>query len=84
MEIIDALEPVRRGIYAGAVGHFDYHGNLDLAIAIRTLVYANGRAFWGVGAGIVADSGPRRGVGRDHEQGARAVDGGAARGAGAR
>jgi anthranilate synthase component 1 len=58
MEIIDALEPVRRGIYAGAVGHFDYHGNLDLAITIRTLVYANGHAYWGVGAGIVADSDP--------------------------
>ncbi|MBK7367513.1 MAG: anthranilate synthase component I [Candidatus Eisenbacteria bacterium] len=58
MEIIESLEPVRRGIYAGAVGHFDYHGNLDLAIAIRTLVYANGKAYWGVGAGIVADSQP--------------------------
>lgn len=58
MEIIDALEPVRRGVYAGAIGHFDYHGNLDLAITIRTLVYANGRAYWGVGAGIVADSVP--------------------------
>ena len=58
MEIIEALEPVRRGVYAGAVGHFDYHGNLDLAITIRTLVYANGRAYWGVGAGIVADSVP--------------------------
>jgi len=44
MEIIDALEPVRRGVYAGAVGHFDYHGNLDLCIAIRTLVYADGQA----------------------------------------
>jgi anthranilate synthase component I len=60
MEIIDALEPVRRGVYAGAVGHFDYHGNLDLCIAIRTLVYAGGRASWGVGAGIVADSEPER------------------------
>ena len=58
MEIIEALEPVRRGVYAGAIGHFDYHGNLDLAITIRTLVYANGRAYWGVGAGIVADSVP--------------------------
>jgi len=58
MEIIDALEPLRRGVYAGAVGHFDYHGNLDLAIAIRTLVYANGHAYWGAGAGIVADSDP--------------------------
>ena len=60
MEIIEELEPVRRGVYAGAVGHFDYHGNLDLCIAIRTLVYAKGRAHWGVGAGIVADSEPER------------------------
>ncbi len=60
MEIIEDLEPVRRGVYAGAVGHFDYHGNLDLCITIRTLVYANGAAHWGVGAGIVADSDPER------------------------
>jgi anthranilate synthase component 1 len=60
MEIIESLEPVRRGVYAGAVGHFDYHGNLDLCIAIRTLVYANGHAHWGAGAGIVADSRPDR------------------------
>jgi anthranilate synthase component 1 len=60
MEIIDDLEPVRRGLYAGAVGHFDYHGNLDLAITIRTLVYSGGKAHWGVGAGIVADSDPAR------------------------
>ncbi len=60
MEIIEELEPVRRGVYAGAVGHFDYHGNLDLCIAIRTLIYANGQAHWGVGAGIVADSEPER------------------------
>jgi anthranilate synthase component 1 len=60
MEIIDELEPVRRGAYAGAVGHFDYHGNLDLCIAIRTLVFADGMAHWGVGAGIVADSEPER------------------------
>jgi anthranilate synthase component 1 len=58
MEIIEELEPLRRGVYAGAVGHFDYHGNLDLAITIRTLVYAGGAAHWGVGAGIVADSEP--------------------------
>jgi anthranilate synthase component 1 len=60
MEIIEELEPVRRGVYAGAVGHFDYHGNLDLCIAIRTLVYTNGRAHWGVGAGVVADSEPEQ------------------------
>jgi anthranilate synthase component 1 len=60
MEIIEELEAVRRGVYAGAVGHFDYHGNLDLCIAIRTLVYQDGVAHWGVGAGIVADSDPER------------------------
>jgi anthranilate synthase component 1 len=60
MEIIEDLEPVRRGVYAGAVGHFDYHGNLDLCIAIRTLVYTAGHAHWGAGAGIVADSEPER------------------------
>ena len=60
MEIIEGLEPMRRGVYAGAVGHFDYHGNLDLCIAIRTLVYSGGRAHWGAGAGIVADSEPER------------------------
>jgi len=60
MEIIEDLEPLRRGVYAGAVGHFDYHGNLDLCIAIRTLVYADGHAHWGAGAGIVADSEPER------------------------
>jgi len=60
MEIIEQLEPVRRGVYAGAVGHFDYHGNLDLCIAIRTLVVADGQAHWGAGAGIVADSDPAR------------------------
>ncbi len=60
MEIIDDLEAARRGVYAGAVGHFDYHGNLDLCIAIRTLVYQDGVARWGVGAGIVADSAPDR------------------------
>ncbi|HEY3215604.1 MAG TPA: anthranilate synthase component I [Candidatus Eisenbacteria bacterium] len=58
MEIIEALEPLRRGVYAGAVGHFDYHGNLDLCIAIRTLVYHAGHAYWGAGAGVVADSEP--------------------------
>ncbi|CAN5613748.1 anthranilate synthase component I [soil metagenome] len=61
MEIIDELEPVRRGIYAGAVGYFGYGGqNMDTAIAIRTLVYARGRAYVQAGAGIVADSVPSR------------------------
>jgi anthranilate synthase component I len=60
MEIIDELEPTRRGVYAGAVGYFDLHGNLDLAIAIRTLLLKDGRAHLGVGAGIVYDSVPSR------------------------
>jgi anthranilate synthase component 1 len=60
MEIIDELEPHRRGVYAGAVGYFDYHGNLDACIAIRTITFAKGRAYVGVGAGIVADSQPER------------------------
>jgi anthranilate synthase component I len=59
MEIIDELEPVRRGIYAGAVGYFAYGGiNMDTAIAIRTLVAARGQAFVQTGAGIVYDSVP--------------------------
>src|SRR2546425_9103855 len=60
MEIIEDLEPVRRGVYAGAVGHFAYRGILDLCIAIRTRVYTGGQAHWGAGAGIVADSDPDR------------------------
>jgi anthranilate synthase component 1 len=60
MEIIEELERHRRGIYAGAVGYFDFHGNLDLAIAIRTLLFRDGHAYLGVGAGIVIDSDPKR------------------------
>ena len=60
MEIIDELEPVARGIYAGAVGYFGFNGNMDMAIAIRTLVTANGQAHVQAGAGIVADSVPER------------------------
>ncbi|HWN82665.1 MAG TPA: anthranilate synthase component I [Candidatus Udaeobacter sp.] len=58
MEIIEALEPTRRGIYAGAVGYVDFQGNLDTAIAIRTLVFHRGQAHVQAGAGIVADSTP--------------------------
>ena len=61
MEIIDELEPVRRGPYAGAVGYFAYGGEtMDTAIAIRTLVIADGQAHLQAGAGIVADSVPHR------------------------
>jgi len=59
MEIIDALEPTKRGPYAGVVGYFDFSGNLDTAITIRTmLVSPDGRASVQAGAGIVADSDP--------------------------
>jgi len=60
MEIIDELEPSRRGPYAGAVGYFSYNGNADFAITIRTLVADRNRAYIQAGAGIVADSNPRR------------------------
>ena len=61
MEIIDELEPVRRGPYAGAVCHFGHGGmNMDSAITIRTVVVADGQAYVQAGAGIVADSDPAR------------------------
>lgn len=60
MEIIAELEPDKRGPYAGAVGYFDFSGNLDTAIAIRTIVIKNGIASVQAGAGIVADSIPER------------------------
>jgi anthranilate synthase component 1 len=58
IEIIQNLEPTARGIYSGAVGYIDYSGNLDVCIAIRTLVLENGAAQIQAGAGIVADSVP--------------------------
>ena len=58
MEIIDELEPSRRGIYAGAVGYVSFQGDMDLAIAIRTAVLRNGMLYAQVGAGIVHDSVP--------------------------
>ncbi len=60
MEIIDELEPTRRGIYAGAILYLDFSGNLDSCIAIRTLVARRGRAYVQAGGGIVADSVPER------------------------
>lgn len=60
MEIIEELEPCRRGPYAGAVGYFSYNGNADFAIAIRTLFADGRRAHVQAGAGIVADSVPER------------------------
>jgi anthranilate synthase component 1 len=59
MQIIDDLEPTKRGVYGGVVGYLDFSGNLDTAIAIRTMVVApDGRASVQAGAGIVADSDP--------------------------
>lgn len=60
MEIIDELEPTKRGVYGGVVGYIDFSGNLDTAIAIRTMVVTpDGRASVQAGAGIVADSDPQ-------------------------
>ncbi len=60
MEIIDELEPVKRGVYGGAVGYLGWSGNLDTAIAIRTAVIKDGQLHIQAGAGIVADSVPAR------------------------
>ncbi|MCK6390033.1 MAG: anthranilate synthase component I [Azonexus sp.] len=59
MEIIDELEPVKRGIYAGSVGYLGFNGDMDLAIAIRTAVLKDGQLHVQAGAGIVADSNPQ-------------------------
>jgi anthranilate synthase component I len=56
MQIINELEPTRRGLYAGAVGYLDFAGNLDFCIAIRSILLEGGKAYIQAGAGIVADS----------------------------
>ncbi|MBM3789900.1 MAG: anthranilate synthase component I, partial [Acidobacteria bacterium] len=58
MEIIEELEPSRRGVYGGAVGYVDFSGNMDTCIALRTLAIRDGRAYVQAGGGIVADSQP--------------------------
>ncbi|MEJ2050279.1 MAG: anthranilate synthase component I [Calditrichota bacterium] len=58
MEIINDLEKQKRGYYAGAIGYFDYSGNMDMCIAIRTLLAKNNKIYFQAGAGIVADSDP--------------------------
>ena len=60
MEIINELEPVKRNIYAGAVGYLSWHDDTDLAIAIRTAVIRDGQLHVQAGAGIVADSDPEQ------------------------
>lgn len=58
MEIIERLEPTRRGLYGGAIGYFDFTGNIDTCIAIRTALIHEGTAYVQAGAGVVADSDP--------------------------
>ncbi|GAA0557759.1 anthranilate synthase component I [Paractinoplanes ferrugineus] len=58
MEIIEELEPTRRGLYGGTVGYFGFAGDMDMAIAIRTALLKDGVAYVGAGAGVVADSDP--------------------------
>ncbi|MEO6790847.1 MAG: chorismate-binding protein, partial [Ornithinibacter sp.] len=59
LALIEHYEPSRRGVYGGVVGYLDFHGDLDMAIAIRTAVVKDGVAHVQAGAGIVADSVPR-------------------------
>ena len=68
MEIIEELEPTRRGLYGGVVGYLDFAGDMDMAIAIRTALLRDGTAYVQAGAGIVADSDPAR---EDEECGTR-------------
>jgi para-aminobenzoate synthetase component 1 len=58
MRILDGLEPVRRGVYSGAIGYFDARGGADLAVVIRTILLSGGCAYVHTGGGIVADSDP--------------------------
>jgi len=59
MEIIDELEPVKRGVYAGAVGYLGFNGDMDVAIALRTAVVKDGQLHVQAGGGVVADSEPQ-------------------------
>ncbi|MBQ5311377.1 MAG: anthranilate synthase component I [Oscillospiraceae bacterium] len=60
MEIIDSLEPTKRGLYGGTVGYMAYNGDIDTCIAIRTVLFRNGKAYIQAGAGIVYDSVPEK------------------------
>ena len=60
LDVIAELEPERRGVYAGAVGYFSFSGNMDMAIAIRTMVLKDGVAYVQAGCGVVYDSVPER------------------------
>lgn len=69
MEIIESLEPVRRGPYAGAIGYFDAGGRMDLSVVIRTAVVAEGRVMVQVGGAVVADSLPQAELDETHAKG---------------
>ena len=71
MKIIEELEPQRRGVYCGSIGYIGYDGNMDLNIAIRTLVQHGDRVYAWAGGGVVADSERRRGISRELRQGGR-------------
>jgi len=58
MQLIDTLEPVARGMYAGSIAHIDFDGDMDSCIVLRSVMTAGGRAYWQASAGIVADSEP--------------------------
>lgn len=60
MEIIEELEPTKRGPYAGSIGYFDFSGNMDMCITIRTIIFKDNKAYIQAGAGIVADSDPEK------------------------
>ena len=75
MEIIDEIEPHRRGPYAGAVGYVDFNGNMDTCIALRTIVVQGDKAYVQAGAGIVADSVPSRRVSGNAQQSPRPAEG---------
>jgi anthranilate synthase component 1 len=60
MEIIEEVEPTKRGLYAGSVGYFGFSGNMDMCITIRTIIFKNKKAYIQAGAGIVADSDPEK------------------------
>jgi anthranilate synthase component I len=59
MQLIDELEPVTRGFYAGSIGRWNWNGDFDSCITLRSVHVQNGRAFWQASAGIVADSDPQ-------------------------
>ena len=72
LEIIDELEPTKRGLYGGTVGYLGFDGNIDTCIAIRTVLFKNNRAYVQAGGGIVADSVPEKEF-EESENKARAV-----------